>query len=111
MSRHSNADPLLGTRALIGTGVPQPVGRGARPSTPESLLVLAVLEDAVRAWRRCAGQSGRRAATLRAELRAWFLSDALDSPFAFAAVCEHLDLNPTRIRRQLGLTGATPLAA
>jgi len=111
MSGRPSVDPLLDSRRFTDAGGPEPMLHAARPSTPESRLLLAVLEDAVRSWRRCARQQGGPAARLRGELRDWFLSDTGDWPFAFATLCEHLDLNPVRIRLQLGLCGATPLAA
>jgi hypothetical protein len=34
---------------------------------------------------------------------AWFASDATNWPFAFACLCDALDLDPARIRRVLGI--------
>lgn len=81
------------------------------PSRPEDRLLAAVLEDAIRCWRSYRGAPGRRAARLRGELREWFLSDALDSPCDFAALCEHFHLDVAAVRARLGLGEATAVAA
>jgi hypothetical protein len=86
--------------------------RPTRPALqPEARLLLAVLEDAVRVWRQCGRLQGRRAARLRAELGAWLLSDAADHPFAFASICEHLDIDPGHLRAKLALGGDLAAAA
>lgn len=78
---------------------------------PEDRLLLAVLEDAVRTWRMFRAAPGRRAQRLAAEVRGWFLSDATDSPFAFAAMCDHLALDAGAVRASLGMATATSAAA
>ncbi len=83
----------------------------SRAWTPEQRLMAAVIDDAVRTWRRMAKLTGRRAARLRHELHDWFASDATDWPFSFANACAHLELDPGLIRAQLGLPSATAEAA
>jgi hypothetical protein len=111
MRRDSSFDPLLSSRRFSDAGGPEPGLRTTGPARPENLLVAAVLEDAVRSWRRCRGLQGRRAARLRDELREWFLSDAVDWPFSFVNVCEHLDRDPVAVRALVGLADVTHVAA
>ncbi len=70
---------------------------------PEKRLQLAVLEDAVMVFQRCARDQGTRARRLLAEIDEWFGSHATDSPFAFETVCDTLGLDATYIRRGLEL--------
>jgi hypothetical protein len=74
-----------------------PVG-GSRIQ-PEKRLQLAVLEDAIRVFLRCAGATRPRTRRLFAEVDAWFGSDATDSPFAFESICDTLGLDPSYVRR------------
>lgn len=83
----------------------------SRAWTPEQCLMGAVVDDAIRAWRRLGRLPGRRAARLRNELRDWFASDTTDWPFAFANACAHLGLDPGLIRARLGLRQVTDEAA
>src|SRR5438093_10187314 len=71
---------------------------GASRLQPEKRLQLAVLEDAVLTFERCAGVDGARPRRLLAEVDAWFASDATDSPFAFVTICHTLNIDPDYIR-------------
>lgn len=84
------------------------IGR-AKVSAEERLL-LAVLEDAVRTWRRCHTAVRGRAARLRRELEEWFASEDDAWPCSFARVCDHFGLDRGAVRESLGL-GATRYAA
>lgn len=59
---------------------------------PERRLLSAVLEDALRVL-----YFGRRASRRR-EAWAWMTDDLAEGPFAFAALCETLDLDPDAVR-------------
>jgi hypothetical protein len=83
----------------------------SRVWTPEQRLMAAVVDDAIRSWRRSATLPGRRAARLWTELHDWLTSDATDWPFSFANACAHLELTPDLIRARLGLSHATDEAA
>ena len=65
---------------------------------PEKRLQLAVLEDAVLTFERCAGVDGARPRRLLAEVDAWFASDATDWPFAFVTICHTLNIDPDYVR-------------
>lgn len=78
---------------------------------PEKRLQLAVLEDAVMVFRRCAFAPGTRARRLLGEVDAWFGSDATDSPFAFQTVCDTLGLDASYVRRGLERWRSRPAAA
>jgi hypothetical protein len=79
--------------------------------TPEQRLMAAVLDDAIRSWRRLATAPGRRAARLRNELCEWLASDATDGPFTFVDACSHLGLSPGLVRAHLDVPRPTDVAA
>jgi hypothetical protein len=91
--------------ALVGCDL------SGRTLRPEDRLLVAILEDAVRVWRRSGAARGRRARRLANEVHDWFLSDATDHPFAFAVVCDHLHLVAAAVRARLGISAATSAAA
>jgi len=63
-------------------------------STPELLLVLAVMESAIAEAR---GEDRR----LRREARAWIASDTTSWAFSFLGACDVLDLDPAAVREML----------
>src|SRR3989441_926687 len=71
---------------------------GASRLQPEKRLQLAVLEDAVLTFERCAGVDGAKPRRLLAEVDAWFASDATDWPFAFVTICHTLNIDPDYVR-------------
>jgi len=64
-------------------------------------LQLAVLEDAARTFHRCVGRTDHRSLRLFVEVEEWFASESTDGPFAFATICETLDIEPECIRQKL----------
>jgi len=64
---------------------------------PEKRLFAAVLDDAVKSYRKLVVAGGRRFA----EEEAWLFSDDKKATFSFCNVCEVLGLSPTRVRRSL----------
>lgn len=64
-------------------------------------LLLAVLEDAVHTWLHYGHAQDCRGRRLFEETQAWFWSTQRDYVCAFECICEHLDLDPTCIRRGL----------
>ncbi|HYV56245.1 MAG TPA: hypothetical protein VE911_01815 [Candidatus Nitrosopolaris sp.] len=75
-------------------------GSGGGPAGRERALMLAVLEDAVRCLAGELGPSGERP-TLAAEARAWFMTSDPRWPFSFVNICDALELDADRVRRQL----------
>jgi hypothetical protein len=71
----------------------------ARP--PEHRLMLAVLEDAIRSYRRYMGSSRARRGQLFREVEEWFASDAATWPFSFVVICQTFDIEPEYIRAGL----------
>jgi hypothetical protein len=68
---------------------------------PEHRLMLAVLEDAVHAYQTgCASYGGERRFHFR-ETAEWFASHDTELPFSFAAICQHLGIEPDYIRAGL----------
>jgi hypothetical protein len=77
-------------------------------SSPEKRLLLAVLAEAVTTLRHSAGARNRAGKRRFAETAAWFASDATDSPFTFASICDTLGLDVTYLRS--GLQRGQPFA-
>jgi hypothetical protein len=74
---------------------------GATRLQAEKRLQLAVLEDAVLTFHRCAGGATTRARNLLNEVRAWASSEDTSWPFAFQAICHSLNLDADYVRRGL----------
>jgi hypothetical protein len=77
------------------------VYRRAEPAEGERRLLLAVLEDGLRTLLKYAGATRGRARTLQREALTWLLSDAQTDVFAFASICEALEIDPGRLRGQI----------
>ena len=82
---------------------------GATRLQPEKRLQLAVLEEAVLTFRRCAAARTTRARNLLNEVRAWVSSEDTSWPFAFQAICQSLNLDADYVRGGL-LESHGPLA-
>jgi hypothetical protein len=108
--RVSRRGPTLGTLRSIGVGalghasrpfesVVRDVGRVAEEGAEgERRLLLAVLEDGIRTLLKHAGATRGRGRNLHREAMAWFSSDAHADVFAFASICEALEIDPGRLR-------------
>ena len=82
--------------------LPEQYGNVARRCMrPEHRLMLAVLEDAVRAYQTgCASDGGERRLHFR-ETAEWFASDDTEWPFSFVPICQHLGIEPEYVRAGL----------
>ena len=110
-SRSTRRGPAVGAprMASFGSGVDDAemvvsfsaVYRRAEPAEGERRLLLAVLEDGIRTLLKHAGATRGRARTLQREALAWLLSDAQTDVFAFASICEALEIDPGRLRGQI----------
>jgi hypothetical protein len=88
-------------------------GDGTRPSAIQSVrpglavrgseqrLILAILNDAVRASWGVDSEPEVRRRRLRREVDEWFASDATDWPFSFVNICQALALDPADVRAQV----------
>ena len=71
----------------------------------EQKLMLAVLENAFYSLQRIHGRVSRGAFLGKAEWRFWqqdkdwFLSSDVSWPFSFISICDHLQLDPSPIRK------------
>lgn len=70
---------------------------------PERRLMIALVRDAIRCIVRYRSGRDSRSRRLFAEEVQWVLSDDMDWFYAFARVCETLDLDAESVRRSLGL--------
>ncbi len=68
---------------------------------PERRLMAAVLEDAVRCYRRYRCASDRRSQRIHADAREWFESRDADPLFSFENICDTLGLDAHHVRETL----------
>lgn len=83
-------------------------------SSPEQRLMIALLRDSIRCFNKHRHMTNFRSKRLFDREANWILSDDKNWLYAFARICEALDLNPVTIRRSLGLGnefGAGPISA
>lgn len=87
------------TDALGEVIVDLPIRRSWKCQVGELRLLAAVLEDAVNVLRkRPRSRAGR-------EAREWLASRDASWPFAYERICEALDLDPDRVRREVATPG------
>jgi hypothetical protein len=85
----------------------------ARGMRSEKRLMLAILEDALRIYRKHAHAPDRRHERLAAETKDWLFSDDTEWPLSFVNVCSALGIDVARLRTQLVVWGGrwpTPAA-
>jgi hypothetical protein len=75
--------------------------RRGRHGSPESLLMFAVLEDAISCFQQYAWASSRCGKALFREAENWLMVEKSDRLFSFENVCEVLGLDPAYIRAGL----------
>jgi len=85
--------------------------RRAEHLEPEKALLIAILEDAVREYRKFAGAQDREGKERSREVEEWIFSQDREWIFSFNNVCELLDLDPDYVRRGLCATRARPANA
>ncbi len=90
--------PVVDAETAVSFGA---VYRRVEPAEGERRLLLAVLEDGIRTLLKHAGATRGRARTLQREALTWILSDAHSDVFAFASICEALEIDPGRLRGQV----------
>ena len=74
----------------------------ADPRTePEKRLMVAVLEDAISLVVGTGGCAGDDPRTAVRDAERWFASDSRATPFAFASICDVLDLDASRLREAI----------
>ena len=106
--RSTRRGPAMGAARLVAVGALrddaelavsfEAVYSRTEPAGGERRLLLAVLEDGIRTLLKYAGARRGRARTLEREALAWMLSDAHSDVFAFASICETLEIDPSRLR-------------
>lgn len=101
-SYNAKLQPLLVEQAVSGGQ------RAALHWSSEYRLLLAVLQDAVTCWFRYCRANGGREHRMFQEIHSWFWDEERDWLYAFESICEHLDLDPSAIRRGLMRWQATP---
>lgn len=68
---------------------------------PETMLIYAVLNDAIRSFQKQFAAKSRSAQRAAAEAGAWLFSDDDRALFSFISLCDLLGLEPEFIRRRL----------
>jgi hypothetical protein len=74
-------------------------------ATPETRLLLAVLEEALNTRQRHLAATDPRSRAILAEVEAWFRSDDSARLCAFVVICDALGIEPAWMRVRLGLSG------
>ncbi len=77
------------------------VYRRMAPAVGERRLLLAVLEDGIRTAFKYAQATRGRGRRLHSEAMGWLASDDREHVFAFARICEALDLDAPRLRARV----------
>ncbi len=77
------------------------VYRRAEPACGERRLMLAVLEDGIRAFLKNARATHGRAFNLRREALSWLSTDDRSDVFAFENICEALGIDASRLRQRV----------
>jgi hypothetical protein len=80
----------------------------SQPTTPALRLAWAVLEQAVHDLDRARRCAPRRREPRAGAVEAWFRGTHATWPFAFEPLCLHLGLDPSAVRRAIGIGGAPP---
>ena len=75
-------------------------------ATPETRLLLAVLEEALNTRQRHLATTDPRSRAVLAEVEAWFRSDDVAPLCSFVVICNTLEIEPTWMRARLGLSGS-----
>jgi len=73
-------------------------------ATPETRLLLAVLEEALNTRQRHLAATDRRSRAVLTEVEEWFRSDDAARLCAFVPICNALEIEPTWMRARLGLS-------
>lgn len=77
------------------------VWRSSHARPPEVRLIVAVLEDAVRCYRRYLNGTRPRARRIFRETNEWFAADEPQEPFSFVSICAILGIDPEAFRAGL----------
>ncbi len=77
------------------------------PGVPERRLMSAILWEAFHSLQRNAGSRYLRGESPLDELLDWFGSDQADYVFSFRSICSYLEIDPARIRHQVGALTTT----
>jgi len=67
----------------------------------EREFLIALLEDAIRAYQKYAFSGTRRSRRLFREVETWLTKPDADAPISFEYICDVLGVSPDRVRRAL----------
>ena len=87
------------------------VYRRADPACGERRLLLAVLEDGIRAFLKNARATHGRPLNLRREAFLWLTMDDQSDVFAYESICEALGIDADRLRQRVLSEAAHPSVA
>jgi hypothetical protein len=87
------------------------VYRRADPACGERRLLLAVLEDGIRAYLKNARATHGRPLNLRREAFTWLTTDDQSDVFSYECICETLGIDAGRLRQRVLSEAAHPSAA
>ena len=92
----------IGPAVMLPSQIPR-----SRQVTAEMRLYFAVLEDAIRIYKKVGAQ---RKPQVRADVMEWFFDDGGSGPFSFRGICEALGIEADAFRQRIRAdTVGTPL--
>ncbi len=103
--RTLNAYPMKHVDVLL----PSQHFGASKKVAPEYRLMIAVLEDAITCVTKYRSATDTRGRRLFDEEQQWLFSEETHWPYAFACICDVLDLDADAVRRHLGLVAAPQL--
>jgi hypothetical protein len=77
-----------------------------RKRAPEELLMIAVLNDALKCLEKHRFATERQAYQLFRQARRWFLAGDTSWLYSFERICAALDLDANRLRRRIAIRAA-----
>jgi len=96
VERERSADAYTGVADILPS---QYFSRFRDPCEGEKTLMLAVLEDAIKIYKKHAFARYFHMKALFDETRSWIFSDDVGLPFSYCRICETLDINSGIIRK------------
>src|SRR3989344_5563867 len=98
VKRKQSADVYTGVADILPS---QHFSKLRSPCAGEQALMVAVLEDAIKIYKKHAFARYFHTKALFDETRSWILSDDFGWLYSYRRICETLDIDPSKIRKWL----------
>src|SRR3989344_8559545 len=97
VKRKQSADTYTGMADILPS---QYFSKLRSPCAGEKALMVAVLEEAIKTYKKYALLKHYHAKALFDEAQSWIFSDDVGLPFSYCRICETLDIDPSKIRKR-----------